>query len=120
MLLLALVFWSGVEKRLDAYNNEIDLWHEVLRIHPNDSLAHSVLGEILISTSGGLPDAITELQAAVKLNPKNTVALNALGVAASRARAGRRKRSRRELEATLAQVLRRARRPLRTWRLPSR
>ena len=60
-LILALLFGVFSSKRLAAYNDEMELWRQVLRYQPDNYMACDNLGHLFV-LSGRFPDAIKELQ----------------------------------------------------------
>lgn len=78
VLVFAFGFFSA--KRLDAYNDEMRLWREVLQSQPNNCMAHNNVGRLLIQ-SGRFAEAIKELQLSVAEKPDHFSAYNNLGVA---------------------------------------
>jgi Flp pilus assembly protein TadD len=81
-VVLVLVLACGVAsaKRVKDYDNELNLWQDIVRIRPNDFAAHANLGHSLL-TSGRIAEAIDELQLSLALKPDNYRALNTLGIA---------------------------------------
>jgi protein O-mannosyl-transferase len=77
---LAIAFGLFSDKRLSAYDDEMQLWREVLQHQPNNYMAHNNLGRLLLH-SGQIPDAINHLRVAVAQNPDHYPAFNNLGVA---------------------------------------
>lgn len=77
---LAIAFGVLSAKRVVAYDDEMQLWHEVLQNQPNNYVAHNNLGRLLLH-AGRLPEAITELQLSLAQKPDYYFAFNNLGVA---------------------------------------
>jgi tetratricopeptide (TPR) repeat protein len=77
---LALAFGVLSAKRVVAYNDEMELWREVLQCQPNNYMAHNNVGRLFI-LSGKFPEAINELRLSVDLKPDNYVGFNSLGIA---------------------------------------
>jgi tetratricopeptide (TPR) repeat protein len=82
--LLAVTFGLVSANRLVAYEDETILWRSVLSFQPDNFLAHTNLGRLLMG-SDRIPEAIAELQTAVAAEPDYGIALNNLGAALTRA-----------------------------------
>jgi tetratricopeptide (TPR) repeat protein len=78
MLLIVIACGIASAQRLTNYRDEIDLWRQVSTLEPQDYIARDTLGHLLVS-SGRVPEAIEEFQAALALNPDYPDALNNLG-----------------------------------------
>lgn len=57
-------------KRVDQFHNPLAVWDEVLRVEPNNSVAHENRG-YLLRQRGDLRAAIDEYREAVRLHPKS-------------------------------------------------
>jgi tetratricopeptide (TPR) repeat protein len=77
---LAIAFGLISAKRLAAYDDETQLWREVLQHQPNNYMAHNNFGRLLLN-SGQIPDAINHLRLSVAQKPDYYPAFNNLGVA---------------------------------------
>ena len=77
---LAVAFGLCSAKRLAAYDDEMQLWREVLQHQPNNYMAHNNFGRLLLN-SGQIPDAIKHLRLSVAQKPDYYPAFNNLGVA---------------------------------------
>jgi tetratricopeptide (TPR) repeat protein len=77
---LAFAFGVASAKHLVAYDDEMQLWREVLQEEPNNFIAHNNLGRLLLN-AGRLPEVITELQLSLAQKPDYYFAYNNLGVA---------------------------------------
>ncbi len=66
-------------KRLEAYQQPIELWQQVLRLQPENDIAHQQLGKYL-DDAGDTSGAIAHFQEAVRLNPDSAKARYNLGV----------------------------------------
>jgi protein O-mannosyl-transferase len=79
-LALAVVLGLVSVRRLAAYQTSFALWTDNLTHQPDDSTAYNELGYSLLQSRQ--PEAaLTHLQKAVQLNPKNVEAFNNLGAA---------------------------------------
>lgn len=79
-LIVLLACGLGSAKRVRAYDNEINLWQDIIRFQPHDYAAHGNVGRLLL-VAGRLPEAIDELQVSLSLKPDSYLNLNNLGVA---------------------------------------
>jgi tetratricopeptide (TPR) repeat protein len=81
-LAVVLAFACGLfsARRLAAYNDEMTLWRGVLQYQPDNYMAHTNIGHLLVE-EGRLAEAIEELQLSVSLKPDNYVGYNNLGKA---------------------------------------
>jgi Flp pilus assembly protein TadD len=76
---IAVVLGIVSNKRLAAYYDEMHLWRDVVKHNPNDYVAHSSLGQLLLQNRPA--EAIPELQAALQLKPDHVIARTNLGTA---------------------------------------
>lgn len=80
VVVVALMLGLVSAKRVAAYDDELGLWQDVLRFQPRNYSAYINRG-LLLAKSGRLPEAISELHAAVAIKPDDPIALNKLGLA---------------------------------------
>ena len=59
----------------------VSLWRDTVRKEPENARAHCSLAVGLMGTQGGLEEAVTELEAALALEPRYPLAENELGLA---------------------------------------
>jgi protein O-mannosyl-transferase len=83
VLLLAIVLGLVSAERLAAYENQIQIWQEVVQRQPRNLLAHNNLGNAL-AAARRLPEAIEELRATLAIKADYPEALNNIGVALTR------------------------------------
>jgi Flp pilus assembly protein TadD len=76
---IAVVLGVVSYKHLAAYDDEMHLWRDVVKHNPNDYVAHSSLGQLLLQNRPA--EAIPELQAALQLKPDHVIARTNLGTA---------------------------------------
>src|SRR5262249_42010213 len=69
--------------RLGAYRTPVTLWLDAVRHQPNDAVAHTNLGTVLVDARRG-EEAIPEFEQALLLEPDDTAAHNDLGALLSR------------------------------------
>jgi tetratricopeptide (TPR) repeat protein len=80
ILMLTIALGLLTASRLNAYNDEVKLWQDVLQVYPNDSYAQYNLGCALIDRNQ-LDAAAEALRTAIAHKPDDVDALNNLGVA---------------------------------------
>jgi len=78
---LALLLGVLTERRNEDYRSAVSLWGDTVSKRPENARAHCSLGFALYSTPGGLPKAISEFEAALRIQPEYPDALNDLGMA---------------------------------------
>lgn len=83
--LLAAVLGALTWSQSDIYRDAETLYRETLAHNPDSSLAHNNLGNLLQPMPGRLPEAIAELQAAVRLAPDSESTHSNLGSALAQA-----------------------------------
>ncbi len=71
-------------RRNADYRDEISIWSDTISKFPNNSRAHNNLGKALAAVPGRLPDAISQFEAALKINPGYAEANDNLGSALAR------------------------------------
>jgi len=81
LALLALGLGILTERRNEDYRSEVSLWSDTVSKRPDNARAHCSLGFALYSTPGGLPRAISEFEAALRIQPEYADAQNDLGMA---------------------------------------
>jgi len=79
--ILALGLGILTERRNENYRSEVSLWSDTVSKRPDNARAHCSLGFALYSTPGGLPKAISEFEAALRIQPEFPDAQNDLGMA---------------------------------------
>ncbi|HTU02033.1 MAG TPA: tetratricopeptide repeat protein [Candidatus Sulfotelmatobacter sp.] len=79
--LLALGLGILTERRNEDYGSAVRLWRDTVSKRPDNARAHCALGFALYSTAGGLPEAISEFEAALRIEPGYSDAENDLGMA---------------------------------------
>jgi tetratricopeptide (TPR) repeat protein len=79
--IMALALGILTERRNDVYRSAVSLWGDTVAKRPDNARAHCSLGMALCSTPGGLPGAISEFEAALRIRPDYPDALNDLGMA---------------------------------------
>lgn len=67
--------------RNESYRSEVSLWSDTVSKRPDNARAHCSLGMALYSTPGGLPKAVVEFEAALRIQPEFPDAQNDLGMA---------------------------------------
>ncbi len=72
-ILLALIFCLVSSKRLLAYENEMNLWLEVMRYQPDDYMAHQSIGSYL-EKMGNNSAAIEQYREAIRADPDASLA----------------------------------------------
>src|SRR5262249_53365154 len=80
-LVFAVVSWN----RLAAYENELDLWQEVIKYQPENQLAHQNFG-CFLDRAGRTQEAMDQLREAIRLNPNSGHAHYNLGLVLFRTR----------------------------------
>jgi protein O-mannosyl-transferase len=78
-LAIAIVCGVASAKRLEAYQNPLELWQQVLRYQPQNDTAHSAIAKYL-DDAGDLPGAVAHFRKAVRLKPESAKARYNLGV----------------------------------------
>jgi Flp pilus assembly protein TadD len=66
-------------RRNEDYRTEASIWTDTVANCPDNARAHNNLGNALIKVPGRLPDAMTQFEAAVRLDPDNVVMRDNLG-----------------------------------------
>ncbi len=78
-ILITVAFCLISAKRLAAYDNELNLWLEVLQAHPNDAMAHQSIGAYLERT-GDDAAAAEQYREVIRLDPHSVYAHYSLGL----------------------------------------
>jgi tetratricopeptide (TPR) repeat protein len=72
--ILVATAWGAVSfRRLGAYNSEMSLWQQAVRLQPNDHLAHANLGTQLFN-AGHVQEAMKHYHEAIRLKPDSSQA----------------------------------------------
>jgi Flp pilus assembly protein TadD len=79
--LLALALGTLTCLRNECYRSAVSLWSDTVAKRPDNARAHCSLGMAFYSTPGGLPQAIAEFEAALRIQPEFPDAQNDLGMA---------------------------------------
>jgi Flp pilus assembly protein TadD len=80
LLILAVALGVASANRLEAYDDETNLWREVLRVYPQDAIAQYNLGSQHLA-AGRLEEAVEAFQIARAQKPDEVDVLNNLGLA---------------------------------------
>jgi protein O-mannosyl-transferase len=78
---LALALGIVTFNRNEVYRSEVSLWSDVVEKWPDNARAHCSLGNALTSIPGRLPQAISELETALRIHPGYADAHTDLGLA---------------------------------------
>jgi tetratricopeptide (TPR) repeat protein len=79
LLTLAVVLGFFTERRNAEYRNTLAFWRELVARLPDNARARNNLGLALSGIPGQMPEAVTEFEAALRINPDFAKAHNNLG-----------------------------------------
>jgi protein O-mannosyl-transferase len=78
---LALGLGIATARRNAVYGSELTLWGDTVEKRPDNPRAHCALGFALSTVSGKLPQAISEYETAIHIDPNYSEAYDDLGIA---------------------------------------